>query len=133
MINVRLVSETTHSVELTRLNSSWDFKDNLNTPGSQSGIERHTKKTRPRTLRRSRTQDPMRSQDPIRTQNPMRTQDSMRTQDTMKTKDLRRIQDQGPQEDPGPQEHSKFFDDPAKTQEFINQVKFLEFLSHFTK
>ena len=42
-------------------------------------------------------------------------------------------EDPGPYGDPGPQENSKFFDDSGKTQEFINQVKFLDFLSHFTK
>ena len=35
--------------------------------------------------------------------------------------------------DPGPYEDSKFFDNPGKTQEFINYIKFLEFLSHVTK
>ena len=29
-------------------------------------------------------------------------------------------EDPGPYEDPGPHEDSKFFDDPEKTQEFIN-------------
>ena len=41
--------------------------------------------------------------------------------------------DSGPYKDPGPHEDSKLFDDPGKIQEFINSVKFLEFLSHFTK
>ena len=37
------------------------------------------------------------------------------------------------QEDPGPHRDSKIFDHLGKTLEFIKQVKFLEFVSSFTK
>ena len=36
-------------------------------------------------------------------------------------------QDLGPYEDPGPYEDSESFDDPGKTQELINQLKFHDF------
>ena len=35
--------------------------------------------------------------------------------------------DPGPEEDPGIYEDSEFFHDPGKTQELINQLKFLDF------
>ena len=35
--------------------------------------------------------------------------------------------DSGPYEDPRPYEDLEFFDDPGKTQELINQPKFLDF------
>ena len=39
--------------------------------------------------------------------------------------DQRTYEDPGAQADPGPQKGSEFFDDPGKTQELINQLKFL--------
>ena len=38
-----------------------------------------------------------------------------------------RTQDPGPYEEPGNYEDSEFFDDPEKTQELINELKFLDF------
>ena len=55
------------------------------------------------------------------------------TQDPGPYDDPAPFEDTGPQEDPGHQEDTEpyedieFFDDPGKTQELINQLKFLDF------
>ena len=65
--------------------------------------ERHTGKTGRRTLRGPRTQDPRPYEEPGNYEEP------------------------GPYDNPGSYEDSEFFDDPEKTQELINELKFLDF------
>ena len=80
----------------------------------------------------------MRNQDPMKTHDP--NDDELgpyKDPGTYKSfgpyEDSGLSEDPGTNQDPGSFKDSKFFDDSGETQEFINQVNFLDFLSHFTK
>ena len=111
-----------------------------------------------RTKNHMRIQDPTRTEGSVSTQNLMEDPgpqgglglqyDQRPYVDPGSQQNRRPYKDSEPSEDPGPYEaperyehpgpyeedhiDSKFFNDPGKTQEVVNQVKFLDFLSYFT-